>query len=384
MHKMIQRKVIPLLFLLSLSVMGAAQNPASVFFPSYAPVVKDSVIRFQLKAPAARRVLVRMENATLAMEKNKSGVWSAVSKKLSPDIYAYNFIVDSISIIDPSNPEMRSSYTGTGQSLITVPGTPAELWELQDVPHGAVTRHVFKSAIIGDTRDYYVYTPPGYDAAADRRYPVLYLLHGMGDDARGWFQTGMADVITDNLIAKNKVDPMIIVATLGYGVKGAIADPRSFDQFTKSLVEEIVPVVEKKYKAASAPSQRAIAGLSMGGAQAALAGLSNPQLFQWVGAFSSAFMMYGISEMGKGRNLASLGDIYDKTFPGLDSGINKELKLLWISCGKSDFLRGNNKDFKNWLSGKKINYKEIETAGAHSWMVWRRNLIEFESLLFRK
>jgi len=360
-----------------------AQSPASLFFPSYKPVIKDSTIRFSLKAPAARQAIVRMEGATLTMQKNKAGVWSATSKKLAPDIYAYNFVIDSLSIIDPSNPDMRSSYTGTGQSLITVPGSPAELWEVQDVPHGAVTRHVFKSGIIGDSRDYYVYTPPGYDPASEKKYPVLYLLHGMGDDARGWFQTGMADVITDNLISKNKITPMIIVTTLGYGVKDAVADPRGFDQFTKSLIEEIIPMIEKNYKASKASSERAVAGLSMGGAQAAMAGLSNPELFQWVGAFSSAFMMYGISEMGKGRNLSSLGDIYDKTFPSLDSTINKQLKLLWISCGKSDFLWGNNKDFKKWLSGKKINYREIETAGAHSWMVWRRNLIEFEQLLFR-
>lgn len=360
-----------------------AQNPTALFFPSYKPVVKDSTIRFSLKAPAARRVIVRMEGAALTMQKDKTGVWSAISKKLPPDIYAYNFVVDSLSIIDPSNPDMRSSYTGTGQSLITVPGSPAEIWEQQDVPHGAVTRHVFKSVIIGDNRDYYVYTPPGYDPASQKKYPVLYLLHGMGDDARGWFQTGAADVITDNLISKNKITPMIIVTTLGYGVQGAVADPRSFDQFTKSLIEEVIPLVEKNYKASATSSGRAIAGLSMGGAQAAMAGLSNPQLFQWVGAFSSAFMMYGISEMGKGRNLSSLGDIYDKTFPSLDSSINRQLKLFWISCGKSDFLWGNNKDFKKWLSGKKINYREIETTGAHSWMVWRRNLVEFEQLLFR-
>jgi enterochelin esterase-like enzyme len=365
------------------SILSEAQNPAALFFPSYKPLVKDSTIRFLLKAPAARRVMVRMEGATLTMQKDKTGVWSVTSKKLPPDIYAYNFVVDSLSIIDPSNPDMRSSYSGTGQSLITVPGSPAESWEIQDVPHGAVTRHVFKSTVIGDTRDYYVYTPPGYDPASPKKYPVLYLLHGMGDDARGWFQTGMADIINDNLLSKNKITPMLIVTTLGYGVKGAVADPRSFEQFTKSLTEEIIPMIEKNYNVSFASSDRAIAGLSMGGAQAAMAGLSNPQLFRWVGAFSSAFMMYGISEMGKGRNLSSLGDIYDKTFPVLDSTVNKQLKLLWISCGKSDFLWGNNKDFKKWLSDKKINYREIETTGAHSWMVWRRNLIDFEQLLFR-
>ena len=372
------------LLFLSVSFTYAQNNVQGFVIPSLAPAVqKDGAILFKLRAPAARQVFVKLEGAMIPMQKNKAGVWSATSKKMDPDIYTYSYIVDSLSIVDPSNPLMRSSYGGTGQSLITVPGTPAEKWELQNVPHGSVTREVYKSSIINDTRDFYVYTPPGYDPKENKEYPVLYLLHGMGDDARGWIQTGAADVIMDNLVAEGKVMPMILVTTLGYGVAGTIASPKSFDQFTKSLTDEIIPFVEKKYRASASATNRAIAGLSMGGAQAALAGLNHPELFKWVGTFSSAFVMYGISGFGTGSKVSSLDSIYNKTFPSLDESINKQINLLWISCGKSDFLLGNNHDFMKWLSSKKINFQSKEPPGAHSWMVWRRNLIEFAPLLFR-
>ena len=358
------------------------QNGVTGFsMPSFAPAVqKDGSILFRLRAPAARQVFVKIEGTSIPLQKNKNGVWSGTSKKMEPDIYQYSYNVDSLSIVDPSNPLTRSSYGGTGQSLVLVPGKPAEKWEQQDVPHGSVTREVYKSAIIGDIREFYVYTPPGYDPKDNKKYPVLFLLHGMGDDARGWIQTGAADIIMDNLVAGGKAVPMIFVTTLGYGVADAVAGPKSFDQFTKSLTDEIIPFVEKKYNAST---QRAIAGLSMGGAQAMMAGLNHPELFKWIGAFSSAFMMYGIAEMGSGSKMPSLDSIYNKTFPAADSGINEQIKLLFISCGKSDFLLGNNHDFMKWLSARKINFQSKEPPGAHSWMVWRRNLIEFAPLLFR-
>lgn len=360
-----------------------AQNSSggSFILPSYAPLVKkDSTIQFRFRAPAAKQVSLKLEGTTLNMQKGRNGVWTATTKKLEPDIYSYNFIVDSLAVVDPSNPWIRSSYTGTGQSLVTVAGQLPKEWELRDVPHGTVAKHVYKSAIIGDSREYYVYTPPGYDPAAAKEYPVLYLLHGMGDDARGWFQTGVANLILDNLVAEKKAVPMVVVSTLGYGVAGSLADPGSFTQFDRSLQVEVIPAIERDYRVSAG---RAIAGLSMGGAQAAMIGLNHPDRFQWVGAFSSAFMMYGIAEMGRGKNFSSLDSIYEKTFPQLNGNINSQLKLFWISCGKSDFLFGNNVDFMNWLSGKKINYLRKETTGAHTWTVWRRNLVEFIPLLFR-
>ncbi|MGC4035182.1 MAG: alpha/beta hydrolase-fold protein [Chitinophagaceae bacterium] len=376
--------ILILFFIVAGNIVFAQKEMEGFTMPSLAPVVqKDGTILFKLRAPAAKQVFIKLENTAIPMQKNKNGVWSASSGKMEPDIYTYTYIVDSFSIVDPSNPLMRSSYSGTGPSLITVPANPAEPWEIQNVPHGSVTKELFHSSIINDTRDFYVYTPPGYDPKSEKQYPVLYLLHGMGDDARGWFQTGMANIILDNLIAEAKAEPMILVSTLGYGVAGTVISPKSFDQFAKSLTDEVIPLVEKKYRASSKPSQRAIAGLSMGGAQSALAGLNHPELFEWIGAFSSAFMMYGISSFGSGAKISSLDSIYSKTFPALNDGINQQIKLLWFSCGKSDFLLGNNHDFMKWLSSKNIKFQSKEPPGAHTWNVWRRNLIEFAPILFK-
>ena len=316
------------------------------------------------------------------MSKDKKGVWSVTTPKMEPDVYAYTFIADSLSLPDPSNPLMRSSFAGSGQSLLLVPGTPPQDWELQDVPHGAVTHHFFKSAIIGDQRDFYVYTPPGYDPGSSQTYPVLYLLHGMGDDARGWTQSGYANVIMDNLINQKKALPMIMVFTLGYGMPGAAMSTASFRRFDESLTGEIMPFIEQMYHTDKRSSGRAIAGLSMGGAQALLAGLNHPELFQWIGGFSSAFIMYGIAAGGFAK-VTSIDTAYARSFPSLDASINDKIKLLWISCGRSDFLAGNNNDFMKWLDKNNVKFHKVETEGAHSWMVWRRNLIEFSSLLFR-
>jgi enterochelin esterase-like enzyme len=362
-----------------------AQNPAGSSFviPTLAPQVqKNGTILFRLRAPAASKVVLKIENSLLPMSKDKRGIWSVIAPKMTPDIYAYTFVADSLSLPDPTNPLMRSSYFGGGQSLLIVPGTPPQNWEVQDVPHGTITRHLYKSKIIGDNREFYVYTPPGYDPSSSQSYPVLYLLHGMGDDARGWTQSGYSNIILDNLIDQKKALPMIMVYTLGYGAAGGAMAKESFEKFSQSLTDEIIPTVERVYHADKKPSQRAIAGLSMGGAQAILAGLNHPELFQWVGGFSSAFIMYGIAAGGFAK-VSSLDSAYAQSFPLLDAGINDKIRLLWISCGTSDFLAGNNNDFMKWLDKKQVKYYKVETSGTHTWMVWRRNLIEFAPLLFR-
>jgi enterochelin esterase family protein len=156
----------------------------------------------------------------------------------------------------------------------------------------------------------------------------------------------------------------------------------SFERFNQSLTDEIIPMVEQGYHADKKPSKRGIAGLSMGGAQAVLAGLNHPELFQWVGGFSSAFIMYGIAAGGFAK-VSSLDSAYAKSFPLLDASVNDKTRLLWISCGTSDFLAGSNNDFMKWLDKKRVKFHKVETTGAHTWMVWRRNLIEFVPLLFR-
>lgn len=365
-----------------------AQNGGSALFslPTPPDVKQDSTIIFRLRAPYAKQVSLLLDGKIMPMQKEAKGLWSVTSKPMKPDIYAYNFIVDSFTVIDPSNPQAKFGYYGNGQSIVAVPGNPPNSWDMQNVPHGAVAKHIFKSTAIGDDRDFYVYTPPGYDASRKEPYPVLYLLHGIGDDARAWTQLGFANIILDNLIAQGKIKPMIAVFTLGYGVPKTMIGDGAFENYTKSLLEEVMPAVEQNYNASTQSNMRAIAGLSMGGAEAVYAGLNNIDKFQWIGGFSSAFIMYrGAGRAGTptANQQSSDASVYNYNFPGIDSKVNDKIKLLWISCGTSDFLMFSNKDFEAWLTKQKINFKNVETPGAHTWMVWRRNLEAFVQLLFK-
>ena len=246
------------------------------------------------------------------------------------------------------------------------------------MPHGEIHHHFYKSKVAGDDRDYYVYTPPQYDPATKKTYPVLYLLHGYSDDASGWTAVGHANVILDNLIAQGKAKPMIVVMPLGYGTMDFVhlawnarsrteLRDRNFENFREALLTEVMPQVESEYRITKDRNARAIAGLSMGGSESLLTGLTNLDRFSWVGAFSAG----GISE-----------DL-QKDFPALDAKANQQLHLLWIACGTEDHLITVNRNLREWLKTKGVKATEIETPGMHTWMVWRRNLAEFASLLFR-
>jgi enterochelin esterase-like enzyme len=232
--------------------------------------------------------------------------------------------------------------------------------------------------VCDDRRDYYVYTPPGYDPLAKTTYPVLYLLHGFSDDASGWTAVGHANVIFDNLIAQGKIKPMIVVMPLGYGTMEMIRlgwnawshpDTRqqNFDNFRTALLTEVMPKVEGQFRITKDRNARAIAGLSMGGSESLLTGLNNLDKFAWIGAFSSG----GIPED------------FDKDFPGLDAKANQQIRLLWVACGTEDHLITINRNFRKWLQEKGIHHVDIETPGEHTWMVWKRNLAEFTQLLFK-
>jgi enterochelin esterase family protein len=338
----------------------------------------DRRVTFRFRAPNAKDVALALEGAPpLAMQKDEPGVWSVTTGPLEPDFYGYSIVVDSVSLIDPSNPLMKPNLLHT-QSVVHVPGPSSLPWEVNDVPHGIIHHHFYRSGIVGDDRDFYVYTPPGYEPKAKRRYPVLYLLHGFSDDASGWTAVGRAHVILDNLIAQGKARPMLMVMPLGYGAPeiltlgfAAFRDrsliEKNFDRFREALLTEVIPQVEESYRVLTDRKSRAIAGLSMGGAESLYTGLNNLNRFAWVGAFSSG----------------GLGEDYEKTFPALDSRANSQLRLLWVSCGTEDRLIDTNRKFRAWLKSKGIEHTDIETPGAHTWMVWRRNLADFASLLFQ-
>jgi enterochelin esterase-like enzyme len=353
----------------------AQKAPAQVVSPE---VHSDDRVTFRFRAPNAKEVALSLEGASkdLAMQKDEQGVWSVTTEPLAPDFYGYAFVADGVHLIDPSNPLMKPNLLNT-TSQVHVPG-PGLPWEVGDVPHGEVHHHFYKSAVVGDQRDFYVYTPPGYDARGKQTYPVLYLLHGFSDDASGWTAVGRANVILDNLIAQGKTKPMVVVMPLGYGAPeilrlgfGAFQytelRDRNFAKFSEALLREVLPRVESDYLVNKDRNSRAIAGLSMGGSESLLTGLNNLDKFAWVGAFSSG----GIPEE------------FDKDFPKLDAKANSQLKLLWIACGVDDRLIELNRKLRSWLEAKGVHKVDVETPGAHTWMVWRRNLVVFSGLLFR-
>lgn len=364
--------VIPM-FVLTVSL--SAQPPARIVSPEVQP---DDHVTFRFQAPNAAKVELEIEGQTdrVPMQKNEQGIWTATVGPMQPDIYGYAFIADGVGLIDPSNPLMKPNLLNT-ESAVHVPG-PSLPWEVNQVPHGVIHHHFYHSQMANDNRDFYVYTPPDY-ASSKHEYPVLYLLHGFSDDASGWTAVGLANVILDNLIAQGKVQPMIVVMPLGYGDYdvirrgwGSWGDKelarRNLTRFTDILLSEVMPQAEGMYRIKKSRESRAIAGLSMGGAESLLTGLNHLDQFAWVGAFSSG-----------GIDLAD----FATEFPGVDANANKKLKLLWIACGTEDRLIKVNRDFKSWLKDKGVQFTDIETPGMHTWMVWRRNLAALTPLLFR-
>jgi len=360
------------------------QTPAA---PVVSPeVLADHRVTFRLRAANAKEVSVEIDGGgrPLEMRKDGEGIWSATSEPLAPDYYGYAFFVDGVTMFDPSNSAAIPNFLYRASALHVPPaagnpnGSALLPWELADVPHGEVHHHFYRSKVVGDERGYFVYTPPGYNPRGKQTYPVLYLLHGYSDDASAWTAVGRANVILDNLIARGKAKPMLIVMPLGYGApeilslgSGALRDPgigqRNFDRFIDALLTEVIPRVEAEYLVRNDRDSRAIAGLSMGGAESLLTGLNNLNEFAWIGAFSSG----------------GLSPEFDKEFPGQDASTNARLRLLWIACGTDDHLIEINRSFRMWLAAKNIRHADIETPGAHTWLVWRRNLAEFAQLLFR-
>jgi len=337
----------------------------------------DNSVTFRFRAPNALDVnLAREGTDPVAMQKDDQGVWSVTTAPLPPDYYGYSIIVDGVRSIDPYNHWLKPNLINT-ENAVHVPGPPSLPWEVNDVPRGEVHVHFYKSAVADDERNFFVYTPPGYDPTAKTTYPVLYLLHGYSDDASGWTMVGHANVIFDNLIARGKVKPMIVVMPLGYGNMEIIrlgwgawshteVRDKNFSNFQKALITEVMPKVESEYRVATDRNARAIAGLSMGGSESLLTGLNNLDKFAWIGAFSSG----------------GIPDDFEKDFPGLDAKANQQIRLLWIACGTEDRLITVNRNLREWLKSKGVQHTDIETPGMHTWMVWRRNLAEFAGLLF--
>jgi enterochelin esterase family protein len=299
------------------------------------------------------------------MEKDENGLWSITLGPAEPEIYEYSFTVDGLDIVDPSNSWLKV-WLRNAKNLVEVPGDEPMFFQEQQVPHGTVHRHRYRSKSLGVTRGLYVYTPPGYETDRQTKYPVLYLFHGFGDSEDAWTVVGRANVIVDNLLAKGKARPLLIVMPYGH-TPSAPPEMRSvgrYATFEKDLIEDVIPHVQRHYRASADRKDRAVAGLSMGGGQSLTVGLGNLELFGWVGAFSSA--------VPRGEKLLAEPE-----------SINEKLNLLWVGCGKKDFLFKANQEFIQRLKTKDIAHVAHITDGAHEWKIWRRYLSEFVPLLFR-
>lgn len=354
--------------------------PALTAWQDAGPPEVDSQgrITFRLLAPDARKVMLVVEGHKPQEMHQDDGLWTRTSAPLEPDFYSYYFIVDGSPLPDPANPLRKPVITGGHGSIVHVPGPASLAWEESDAPRGSLQRITCHSNALDEDRELWVYTPPQYAADEGAKFPVLYLLHGAGDDAQGWTTAGRAHVILDNLIARGTARPMIVVMPLGYGFADPASNFRSrafggpqqqreiMDVFAGMITQEIIPLVESKYRVRADRDSRAIAGLSMGGSQALFIGLNHPDRFAYVGSFSGAFTMYGTE--------------LDSWFPNL--AIARQEQLIWRSIGTEDFLLFSNRRFGEWIDQKQVKTTAVETPGGHTWNVFRRSLIDFAPLLF--
>lgn len=336
----------------------------------------DRTVVFRLRAPGAEKVSVEglSDVESQPMAKLPTGIWEATVGPLEPELYSYTFLVDGTTVTDPHNRHVKKWLSVN--SLVEVPGTPPLLHEQQAVPHGVVHRHIYHSATTGSERGVFVYTPPGYSVHAQDRLPLLLLLHGYGDDESAWLEVGRANVIADNLLAQGKIEPMIIAMPYGHPVPIELRtsfddySPRNTNKMEQDLLQDLLPLLTEQYRVSEDRTQRAIVGLSMGGGQSLTIGLLHPELFAWVGGFSSACPQGELDEQ-----FADLVGDVDRA--------NQQLSLLWIGCGKDDFLLKRNQSFLQWLQAKKIQHTYKQSEGGHNWMVWRKNLAEFLPQLFQ-
>ncbi len=345
----------------------------------------DRSATLRVKAPGAQRVLLSATTILNALgsadsniafpEKDADGVWSLTLPPLPPDIYDYSFLIDGVSFTDPNNPDAQTGFMAPRSLLIIPHETGENYFDARDTPHGTLHRHYYTSRTLGDVRDVYVYTPPGYEQNPDATYPVLYLLHGAGDVAGTWAMLGQAHLIMDNLLAEGNAEPMIIAMPFGHALPRATPWSERWQKntplFEQDLLTDVLPLVESTYRVRADREHRAIAGLSMGGGQADHIGLGRLDLFSHVGIFSAGARNF--SE----RHADILAD---------PVGTNAKLKLLFLGCGTLDTLAAEGTEELHALlteRGIAHTYWMLEGA-AHTWVVWRMALyFEFLPRLWR-
>lgn len=355
-----------------------------------AEVKSDRSIVMRLWAPKAKAVHlasgdfpgVNPFGAGIELKQGDKGIWEATIPPVPAGTYRYNFSVDGLNVVDPRN-QATSESSANVWSLVSVPGS--EVSDLRDVPHGAVAQWQYFSKSLDRFRRVHVYTPPGYEQGTEK-LPVLYLLHGAMDCDASWSTVGRAGVILDNLIAAGKARPMVVVmpmghtATFTFGPGGGNLNKQMAD-FQKDFVNDLRPQVEKRYRLSGERQHRALAGLSMGGAQTLDIAVANLADYGYVGVFSSG--VFGIDGSGFG---GGDGPGWEKRHEAAlkDAKLKDGLKLVWFATGKDDFLLRTTQATVKMLKSHDFEVRYDETDGGHTWINWRENnLPAFASQLFK-
>jgi enterochelin esterase-like enzyme len=362
-----------LLFISSFTLGQSSRGPIVV-----SPEIhSDGKITFRYQAPSAKEVKLsaQFEKGPVTMLKDTNGTWSVTVGPINPDIYPYNFVVDGISVADPKNSAIFPNE-GFQSSLIEITGSKPLFHTLQKVPHGTVSYRYYNSKELGQRR-VVVYTPPGYEKDQNKKYPVLYLLHGTTDTEETWTKVGRANIILDNLIAEGKANSMIIVMPYGRAYpliskeSGSLRNWDNLQEFKKDFLNNLLPFIEQNYRVKNDKDSRAIAGFSGGGGESLYLGLNNPELFSWVCGFAPGMLK---EEFNRNNKIA-----FDH--PELT---NKQLKLFWIGVGKEDMLYSViTNDYMKVLDEKKIKYESFISDGGHTWMNCKLYLNTIAKKLFK-
>jgi enterochelin esterase-like enzyme len=339
----------------------------------YPQILPDSRAIFRIKAPEAQKVQLDLVKK-YDMIKDTAGVWEVTTDTLGEGFHYYSLLIDGVAVADPAS----ETFYGMGRmaSGIEVPHKGDGYYAEKDVPHGDIRIKRYFSTVFNQWRRFYIYTPAGYDVNTNEKYPVLYILHGGGEDERGWATQGKTDLILDNLIAEKKAKSMLIVMPDGNtNTDFAGFGERTLRMFEAELKQCVIPFVEKNYLTETDSKNRALAGLSMGGIQTLFVGMNNTDLFSYLGVFSSGWILPMQSKLADAQ--------YDFIKNNLDK-IKSNLKLLWIGIGgKEDIAYNNCQAMCAKFDEMKIKYEYEDYPGGHTWPVWRHDLYKIAPLLFR-
>ena len=388
---------------------GCTPNALNIPGAPFPCVYADGRATFRVAAPDAQKVRVRLGQG-FDMTKSADGLWYVTTTPLVEGFHYYTLTIDGSTVADPAT----RTFFGSGfyNSAIEIPAKDADFYAWKNVPHGQVRQLSYYSKVTGQWRRAYVYAPPDYDTNPRAKYPVLYLLHGWGEDETGWQQQGHVDLIMDNLLASNRAKPMLIVmdnlnavrpgeSAALYAARGTLTQavieppqpaaaparsggpgraggpapgrgPLASEVFTDMMLTDLIPMVERTYRVAPGRENRAMAGLSMGGAQTFGTALAHLDKFAYIGGFS------GSSGGGPGFDAKTTsGGVYADA-----AAFNRKVKLLFLGIGGAE--GPNTKNFSEQLTGAGITNVYYESPGtAHEWLTWRRCFREFAPRLFQ-